>query len=199
MLRRRGVSHVEDAHPLIPVEARIGIADEPIGVVHREGAARADQKRSAPDSGLHRGRPDPVRDAPKGTEPGRRVQPITDVGLVAVVDLDDRDRHRPAQCRLHVLDNIVFCYAAGVTGPGAPARRNRSHLRHTQTPTDGGHARAGPSRGARTRIPSAWITPSGTGLPGRKLVVGERSSSAGRELSPTRWMRTGLHDCQPSA
>ena len=70
-------------------------------------------------------------------------QPVADLGLVAVVELDDVDRQLELLDGVEVLEHVLLGHLHEVVVPGAPDRRRRPDWAHLQR---GGVAVAPPAR-----------------------------------------------------
>jgi hypothetical protein len=92
----------------------------------------ADQERSRPDAHPPAPVPDAGHQVAQRPEPPGQDQPITDLGLVAVVQLDHVDRQAEFVDGVEVLEHVLLGHLGEVVVPGAPDRRRRPDGPHLQ-------------------------------------------------------------------
>ena len=113
---------VERRQLLAPSRAGIGVPDRPVRMVAQDGGPLPHQERRHPDAGPPAGVPDPPDDVGQRGEAVRQGQPVAQLGLVAVVDLDDVEGEIELAHGDEVLLDVGLGDVLEVVVPGAPGR-----------------------------------------------------------------------------
>jgi hypothetical protein len=149
-------------------------------VLGGEAAALPDQERRHPDAGAPTALADPPDQVAERPEPAGEVQPVADLGLVAVVDLDHLDRQVEVVHGVEVLEHVRLGDLGEVVVPGAPGGRRRPWRAEPRErgPAVGPGGQRGPEatepagRAVGPGPTAAVGATAGSGVTGRSRVTG---------------------------